>query len=165
MESRGGDGRKHLVVELGGPLRVRFGQYLAHGCFTLQKADLAGLGEITRKCQAWQDDAHLAIAEHARSEGSVTHWSNSGGGEHSSMYEATTHLSFPRKDARDRDGDGYVELPMIAGITNQGKARRMNIDGVLPCASDRIHGITCAKDAGRKELLILDDLILYTVTL
>lgn len=71
------------------------------------------------------------------------------------------HLFFPRKEVRDRDGDGYVELPMIAGITNQGKERRMNIGGVLPCAADRIHGITCAKDAGRKEFLILDDLILY----
>jgi transposase len=138
------------------PVRT-VGKYLARWGFTPQKPIKKAYEQRPEAVQAWLDEQYPAIEAQARAQGAEIHW-----GDETALVNTDvrgrSYAPAGKTPVAFAPGGARHKLSMIASVTNQGKARWMIIDEAFN--SDRfiefLEALT--KDAGKKVLLILDNL-------
>jgi transposase len=138
------------------PVRT-VGKYLTRWGFTPQKPIKKAYEQRPEAVQAWLDEQYPAIEAQARAEGAEIHW-----GDETALVNTDvrgrSYAPAGKTPVAFAPGGSRHKLSMIASVTNQGKARWMIIDEAFN--SDRLIEFLEAlvKDAGKKVLLILDNL-------
>ena len=133
------------------------GKYLARWGFTPQKPIKKAYEQRPEAVQAWLDAQYPAIEAKARAQGAEIHW-----GDETALVNTDvrgrSYAPAGKTPVTFAPGGARHKLSMIASVTNQGKARWMIIDEAFD--SDRLIEFLEAltKDAGKKVLLILDNL-------
>jgi transposase len=138
------------------PVRT-VGKYLTRWGFTPQKPIKKAYEQRPEAVQAWLDEQYPAIEAQARAQGAEIHW-----GDETALVNTDvrgrSYAPAGKTPVAFAPGRARHKLSMIASVTNQGKARWMIIGEAFN--SDRLIEFLEAltKDAGKKVLLILDNL-------
>ncbi|ABM37051.1 IS630 family transposase [Polaromonas naphthalenivorans] len=138
------------------PVRT-VGKYLARWGFTPQKPIKKAYEQRPEAVQAWLDEQYLAIEVQAREQRAEIYW-----GDETALVNTDvrgrSYAPAGKTPVAFAPGGSRHKLSMIASVTNQGKARWLIIDEAFN--SDRLIEFLQAlvKDAGKKVLLILDNL-------
>ena len=143
--------------ETGVDLSIRsVGNYLAGWGFTPQKPTRRAYEQSPAKVEQWLKEDYPAIVEKAKSEDAEIYWGDETGirsdSQHGRGYAPVGKTPVIRLNARRESTN------MISAINNQGKVRFQIYDGTMN--GDRLIGFMkrLIKDAGRKVILILDNL-------
>ncbi len=139
-------------------LQVRsIGKYLTRWGFTPQKPIKRAYEQSPAAVQAWLQGEYPAIEQRARAQGAEIHW----GDETALVNTDVRGRSFAptgKTPVVMAVGGTRQKLSMIATVTSQGKTRWMIIDEAFDAEKLIEFLQALIKDAGRKVLLILDNL-------
>ena len=145
--------KKRCGLEM--PIRT-VGEYLKRWGFTPQKPLRRAYEQKPERVEAWLKDEYPVIAERAKAEGAEIHWGDETG-VRSDCQHGRSYAPAGKTPVQRVPGSRFA-TNMNSTVTNQGKVRFMLYRETLTAPVLIRFLARLVRDAGRKVLLILDNL-------